>query len=572
MSEADRVAFAGDSVLVKARLERAARAVERLIASGVAWPDAGAAAALDASADGLLTLGLAGGAQRLADLAGAVEAVAGADDRSSRDAASRVAADALHAALVWLRVARSELDLEAVRAALRDEVTTDTSALQRPAVTTRVAPVGLERVGRRVVVHGLDDHGPILLSDQWLDIDPVTPLDRPVISRLFGDRIVPRAMLAGRVVAQDHPVSREGVHRVLRPSFVSRLRLDSTPASPKPVPTAVGSEDRRSFPPATSLEVSLESRPGEGAALVTAAGPIPLESSALRELALACLEVRGDIEGLRAVIRRRASTSSLLALDHPSVGRTFPDLDPGAFALSATTLFARVPLDSIAGLWLGAALVGHGADGWEALALASESLQPRTPLEHWWLARARAELDLPGRADGDAIRAALDDVDAEGQWPLLDVARQADLDAAVMPERRAAWRTHGASDLQAPSVGRVCARAMQLSDLGEEAHGATPRERAAAFLEAHVERRRGSEVDPELWPTPREWLWLSRAHGAVGGVARVSALRPDRLRLLRTIAAPVLRWARHGDVRDLGLAGDALWCALSADLDRLVVR
>ena len=171
-----------------------------------------------------MTLGLAGGAERLAELAGAVEAVVGAEDRPSRDAASRVAADALHAALVWLRVARSELELEAVRAALRDEVTTDTSALERPAVTTRVAPVGLERVGRRVVVHGLDDHGPILLSDQWLDIDPVTPLDRPVISRLFGDRIVPRAMLAGRVVAQDHPVSREGVHRVLRPSFVSRLR------------------------------------------------------------------------------------------------------------------------------------------------------------------------------------------------------------------------------------------------------------------------------------------------------------------------------------------------------------
>ncbi|MFT4622483.1 MAG: hypothetical protein ACI8PZ_001139 [Myxococcota bacterium] len=578
MSREARAAFAADAPLVLRRLDGAWRACERLVAGGVGWPDADAAGMLHQAADALRTLGFSGGAERLERLGDAVSAVVGSPDRAARDAAAGLAEAELHGALAWLRVARAEVDLVLV------EATSSGSAPQqrthaRPVASTGVRPVGLERIGARAVVHGIDAIGPVMLVDTWIDPDPIAPLSVPVISRLFGDRIVAGRLLAGTVHVSDHPVATEGEHRVFRASFVARPQIDPELAGDVAVPRASLDEvlaRGRVVPAARSVPVDLN-LVGEAPVLSSGGVELPLGASPTRDLVLAKLAIRGDTVGLRAVVRRRASELVLIGLEHPVEGRGVPDWDPGLYPLSAADLLRRVPLDTVPGVWLAAGLVRVGAPDRSRVLAAMAALDPTRDDELWRLEFAAESLGHTARPDGDAVRSALAGATPDTLWPLLDRVSLAELAQAVELERRALWEAFGAGDLTggasgSPSIGRICARAMQLANFGPAEHGATGPERAGAFLDAHLATRRHPGDDPDAWPSPVEWLWLARARSHISGPCAVRALQPDLPRLLHSVSALILRWARHGDPALLMVAGDALWCAASADLARYVLK
>ena len=208
--------------------------------AGLAWPDLALEGDLRRLADRSRTLGAVGGAARMTSLAGAVAQVRAATDAESRHAADLAAFTALQDLVGWTLLMQREVDLLSVQAALaaRRPPTQPAKTAEGPVASLRVGLVGAELAGDRLALHGVDlDHGrPVRLEDRLVDVDPLDPTHRPVISRLFQARIRLADVLEGTVVLTDHPVSNGAGLSRFRPAFERAPVVRPSTGTEQPMP------------------------------------------------------------------------------------------------------------------------------------------------------------------------------------------------------------------------------------------------------------------------------------------------------------------------------------------------
>lgn len=517
---------------------------------GLAWPDPDLTRETTDLAERAREAGMEEGARRLEAVAAALEALAASREREQRQDHARAAFDALQRLVAWERAFRVELDLLEVQANLvRGE-----TVVAEPGETRRVWPVGFDLRGQRLTIVCLDDGDgrPVVLVDTLLEVDRMDPLGRPVISRLFQDRIQLREVLSGVVELVDHPVSGVGGRRVFAPAFHTRPRVRRARGGPRLTELVEGSEGLDPRVPGPGRVRARVVCQGERVGVRAPSGlPVLVAATSALRTTLSKWVVReGNGAELELVLRFREGHWEVLAVEDPLEGRSYPAWDPRAFPLSGRRLTRVAPEDA---LWLRTALAwlgGFEAAEVDALAAQVREAPAADPLNALRLGWAARMLDVGRPVDEALVAQALGSEDPREVLAGLWLAEAGERDAEA-PEG-------SPGDDLASSAVQIWRRTG--SDL----------EAAQAAAAAHLDALRRQAGDPETpLPEPLDLLLfaeaLARMQGGERGGRFAEVLGLPRDRVWRAAVEALLGWRITGAASPTR-AGDALFLALAAGL------
>ncbi|MEZ4437413.1 MAG: hypothetical protein R3F65_33890, partial [bacterium] len=560
VSEGDAADLVEHGPLIARFLIDLGEALDALVVAGLAHPDPDLPIEGRALADRARRLGLAGAADHLDALAATLDAVRAAapPGRIAPLLLTRAAVDATQRLVAWRRVFAHAFALQRVDGRLAAEAL-EARGLRPPrppeaVATVRMVPIGLHLRGDRLTLHGLDlaTGGRVTARDRLSDLDPLDPLGRPVISRLFQAAVSLRAVLSGLVDFTDHPVGRAHGGPLFAPAFravPSVVPLAPGLRAPTPPPVEARALDRLRRPVTTTVRVE---RRIDGVAVVDPerGETVEFEASDLLDLNLAKLLARAGraAASLTVVLAPAAGPPRVIAAiegDDDEDARAWPAHDPLAFRFTGPALMRRadaVTGDPVDTRWLCAlaALLAGDDDRLDALlddwrgpqpgldaAFRAAVLRRLTATPPAPDATAQAEVML----DDALLLAAMDPADIApgalaallGRPPLrgegvdgraLFRALWLGLDRGLLAERRGALLTvfaaRYAGELGALEPHDIAARTIVLAELSREA--------------AEADEANGEEPmsDDEILAPAREYLGAHLAD--LGGEAPLPSL------------------------------------------------
>ncbi|MBX2798723.1 MAG: hypothetical protein KTR31_13665 [Myxococcales bacterium] len=499
---------------------------------GIALPGPDRSASLRSLADELDGCSLSWASEQVRDLARHLEVPAeeSVEDRRARTAAAYVQ---LQRVAAWVRTFRVSWGMEVARARLQAVDEDDAAVARRPkGLTSRVRPIGVERAGTRLMIHGLDPSGGwVVLADEVADLDVWDPMRQLATSRLFQDRVRLADVLWGELHLEDQPFTQTGGRRVVSPSYYARpaVRRVTEPVEAElPGGRAPGwvTVGIRRVPDGWGL-----SRDGEA---------WPVAVSDVLELNLAKAAAMG-IDALRAVGLPRGDGATLLAAEDALGLLCFPDLDPAAL---------RWPSERVRERGEGSVL-GRLALACLGLIDPAQRLPPgASPVAQvlsWWCTGRVQPLPVPMEAEGPMAGFL-------SVWSHL-VAEEPIPDELVSRFTRTALSSR-------PPLEEVAARGL--------CAGVEGRTLLVAHLSALKRGVRHSEILP---PAMSCWAFAE----ALAVLRTPGASTPHPLRLLeippalvRTAAVePLCAWMRGGEV-DEDVLEAVLWVVGSGDVDTWV--
>lgn len=370
ISEGDAADLVEHGPLIARLLVDLGEALEALVVAGLAHPDPDLPPECRALADRARRLGLASAAGHLEALAAAIDAVRAAapPGRVAPPLLTRAAVDATQRLVAWRRVFAHAFALQRVDGRLAAEAL-EARGLRPPrppeaVATVRMVPIGAHLRGDRLTIHGLDlaTGGRVTARDRLSDLDPLDPLGRPVISRLFQAAVSLRTVLSGLVDFRDHPVGRAHGGPLFAPAFravPALVPLAPGLRPPTPPPVDARALDRLRRPVTVTLRVE---RRIDGVCLVDPerGEPVELEASALLDLNLTKLLARAGCAAatLTVVLAPAAGPPRVIAALDDANGDdalAWPAHDPLAFRFTGPTLTRRAEAtagDAIDTRWL----------------------------------------------------------------------------------------------------------------------------------------------------------------------------------------------------------------------------
>ncbi len=359
VSEGDAADLVEHGPLIARFLVDLGEALDQRVVAGLAHPDPDLPIEGRALADRARRLGLTGAADHLDALAATLDAVRAAapPGRIAPPPLTRPAVDATQRLVAWRRVFAHAFALQRVDGRLAAEAL-EARGLRPPrppeaVATVRMVPIGLHLRGDRLTLHGLDlaTGGRVTARDRLSDLDPLDPLGRPVISRLFQAAVSLRAVVSGLVDFSDHPVGRAHGGPLFAPAFravPTIVPLAPGLRAPTPPPVEARALDRLRRPVTVTVRVE---RRIDGVMVVDPerGEPIELEASDLLDLNLAKLLARAGCTSasLTVVLAPAAGPPRVIAALDPGAfddddARAWPAHDPLAFRFTGPALMRRV--------------------------------------------------------------------------------------------------------------------------------------------------------------------------------------------------------------------------------------
>lgn len=631
ISEGDAADLVEHGPLIARFLVDLGEALDQLVVAGLAHPDPDLPPEARALAERARRLGLASAADHLDALAATLDAVRAAapPGRVAPPPLTRAAVDATQRLVAWRRVFAHAFALQRVDGRLAAEAL-EARGLRPPrppeaVATVRMAPIGLHLRGDRLTIHGLDlaTGGRVTARDRLSDLDPLDPLGRPVISRLFQAAISLRAVLSGLVDFTDHPVGRAHGGPLFAPAFravPTVVALAPGLRAPAPPPVDARALDRLRRPVTVTVRVE---RRVDGVCVVDPdrGEPIELEPSEVLDLNLAKLLARAGCAAasLTMVLAPAAGPPRVIAALDPTdddEAQTWPAHDPLAFRFTGPALMRRAEAaagDPIDTRWLRALAALLAGDDDRLDALLDDGRGPQPGLDAAFRAAvlrrltatppdAAAAAQAEGMLDDALLLAAMDPAEVApgalaallGRAPLrgegvdgraLFRALWLGLDAGLLAERRGALLTvfaaRYAGELGALEPHDVAARTIVLAELSreaaeaDEANGEEPMSDdeilapAREYLGAHLADLGGEAPLPSLMALHAYGTAYAIAHPARDGMPLMPLMASGEasgdgiapVRLARAVADALLDM----DARP-GRAGDALLVAAAAGL------
>lgn len=416
----------------------------------------------------------------------------------------------------WLAAFERDLALSTA-AAVSAGVASPRERSDVPRFSGRVHVDGLELDRDRLLLHGHTASDRVLLVDRLAVLDQ--PFERPVLSRLFQEEVPLQRFGAAVVDVEAHPFRKRAGVVVLEPDFRSVPRLRE------------GENDGRDGG-VERLELELRTTPDGCELLGPGAEPVATGAAFEANARVRLAELAQPRHRFTGVVLRHRDRVQLVGALEVS-GRSFPHVDPGAWAVDAGALLGWT-VEASPALQAAAQLFVSGV-----VPRVAEIF--REPVQDWSLAWCGARLEARPVADPR-------DDDPGGVW----------LSCWGNRPDHALWTVY--EHLPEATLAEAAARSLLLVRRDREA--------ARVYLQAHLDRVRRLEVLPES----STLLLLADAWAVVDQADRdgpvLDALGLDVRSLRERLGAQLLRWRRHGVEGELS----STLALLSATSARVPIR
>lgn len=619
---ADAIAFTASRAHMDHLLRQLTELLEALFVAGLAYPQPDLLAGLPELIERSAALGLEGLVARLGALEVALASTRAANNEVEHAEATRQATEALQHLSAWQRLYRREHALLLVAGRLAAQAEGVAMPQARVPTADLVAwPIGARLEGASLEIFALElgarQH--VVFHDHLSDLSPLSPLARPVISRLFQAQLPLRAMLSAVIQLEAHPVALRAEVLHVNPAFRCAPRLlDVAPSFLPPHPPTLAAGQIGRALGRFDAEVDATGQhllDPAGASLSIAVGET-LRFNLVKWRA----QVADPTARLALILAPSEDQAEVIAAEDPWGDLALPHLDPAAFRWSPKALYALASsasggdavdrrlllttaglfgalgdqgLDALRGAWLDTRPEGVLAWGRAAQAWALLGLEPAEADIEALLDLATAALALGAQPKETPLRVSqLAPVLGLPPAQLAKVDRRAISGALLFTALRlidtwgdlsdrlellkALYAARYQSPSAAPTVGDVCARALLLRALAEaeaeaDTQADTPADAGAAlaYLDAFLQdlRPRAGRPTPAPLPTLREILDYATARALLTSQdtlrGSVAALDLPPLGLARLIADGLLALARAPDSAEAArAAANGLLCAI----------
>ncbi|MCS6901447.1 MAG: hypothetical protein RMJ98_17550 [Myxococcales bacterium] len=499
--------------------------LRQIFVAGLSFPDPELPAALAELQERARALRVATAFERIGRLQAWLRAILAEPNLDARIPLASSAWDETQRLLAWARLYKIEHDLRVVQARMAAEaqgLKIDTEPTF-PTCSISLWPVGVDLApSGKFLVHGIaiDSGKPAVLVDHLAEYNRESPFERHAISRMFQDAIEIPRLLRSLIRLEDHPYSEKDGVLYFRPAFRTTpklLPLSDTFRPPKLPTLTVGLGVQIPSGPFL-LDVAVSWSSGR-LHMGSLRGEIPIRMTPLLRFNLAKLLVREGLcrDELQACFQAKEDEIELLHVTTALDGRVYPTCDPTVFRIGREVLQARSnrvqsPGESVAALFLQVAthVLGHGKP--ERIAeLRHQVLEckPSGVEERYRLALARMLLgvtldpnqerpflqdalvvllrtagtpvDLPrlSRVLGFPLAKTsatdLRYIDGAFAYRVLWLMIQSNLVDEFRPLLEQLYEGAYKGELQEPSVGDVCTRALLMALLAQPRVGPTAR-------------------------------------------------------------------------------------------------